>query len=200
MIKEKELLDLENSFIVLEKLPIANYLVLPINANLNKFEKKIKKLKFPLWIKLNTAEHKTKLEAVKKCFDFDELKKIYTKLKKKFPGKKFIIQEDTSGIEFIAGIKQDKTFGKVLLVGSGGTLTEIFKDVAFRVPPLDERDIELTLRELKIYKILKEKNCNISRFVSIIKKFSDIPIKEADLNPIIVNKKEAKVVDARVCI
>jgi len=198
MIKEKELLDLENSFIVLEKLPIANYLVLPINSNLDKFEKKIKKLKFPLWIKLNTAEHKTKLGAVKKCFDFEELKKIYTKLKKKFPGKKFIIQEDVSGIEIIAGIKQDRTFGKVLLVGSGGSFVELIKDIQFRVCPVNKEEIFQALQELKSYRLMKEKNFCIRKLISLIEKFSKLEVKEADLNPIIINEKKAVIVDARI--
>jgi len=195
---EKDLLDLESSFEELKNLDLANYLVLPINSNLDKFEKKIKKLKFPLWIKLNTSEHKTRLDAVRKCFNFEELKKNYNSLRKKFPEKKFIIQEDVSGIEVIAGIKQDKTFGKVLLVGSGGSLVELIKDIQFRVCPVNKEEIFQALQELKSYHLMKEKNFEIGKLINLIEKFSKLEVKEADLNPIIVNKKKAVIVDARI--
>jgi len=202
--REKELLDLETSFEELKNLSIADYIVLPINTDIDKFQEQINKLKFPLWIKLNSGEHKLKLGAVKKCFDFEELKKTYNQFKKKFPGKKFIIQKNTEGFPIIVGIKQDKTFGKVLLLGTGGSLTEVIKDTAFRILPLEKEEIALALKQLKICKILIEKKSNMPKLISLIKDFSDLSeksnITEADLNPVIINEKEAVIVDARVRI
>ena len=197
-----ELLDLENSFEEIKDIPIANYLVLPINADLEKFKSKIEKLKFPLWIKLNTGEHKVKLGAIKKVISYEELKKTHTNLQKKFPGKKFVVQEDILGVEIIAGIKQDKTFGKVLLIGSGGSLAELIQDTEYRVLPIEKEEIELAFKQLKIFPVLQEKNYNINKLIDLIKKFSDLAenIEEADLNPIIVNEKEALIVDARVSL
>lgn len=199
-----ELLDLENSFEELKSLPTAKYLVLPINADVSRFEDKILKQKFPCWIKLNSSEHKLKLQAVKKVLNPEELKAEYKKLQKQFPGKKFIIQENIEGTEIIAGIKQDKTFGKVLLLGTGGSLAEIIKDVQFRILPLEKSEIEQALKELKIYRILQEKNANINSLVKLIEDFSKLALKkeieEADLNPIIVNEKQALIVDARISI
>jgi len=195
-----ELLDLENSFEEIKSLDIAKYLTLPINADLEKFKTKIEKLKFPLWIKLNSSEHKLNLGAIKKISNMEELKKVHSQLQKQFPGKKFIIQEDVSGTEIILGLKQDKTFAKVLLLGAGGSLAELMQDTEFRILPLEKEEIEQAIKELKIYKILLEKNANISKLVSLIKKFSDLKIQEADLNPVIVNEKDAVVVDARVSV
>ena len=198
--KEENLLDLENSLEVLDELPTASFLVLPINANLEKFQQKIKKLGFPLWIKLNSSEHKLNLGAVKKCFSFEELKLTHKQLQKKFPGKKFILQKDVKGIEIIAGIKQDKTFGKVLLLGSGGSLAELIKDVVFRVLPIEKSDILEALKELKVFSFLAEKNYHINKLASLIDNFSKLKIEEADLNPIIVNEKDALIVDARISL
>jgi len=195
-----ELLDLENSLEEIKSLPIAKYLTLPINADLEKFKTKIEKLKFPLWIKLNSSEHKLNLGAIKKVCSFEELKKTHASFQKQFPGKKFIVQANAEGIEIIAGIKTDKTFGKVLLLGAGGSLAEIMQDTEFRILPIEKEEIYQALKELKIYKILEEKQANISSLVSLIKKFSDLKIQEADLNPIIVNEKEAVVVDARISL
>ncbi len=195
-----ELLDLENSFEELGSLDIAKYLVLPINADLEKFKSKIEKLKFPLWIKLNTSEHKAKLDAIRKVNSFEELKKTHSSLQKKFPGKKFILQENAEGTEIILGIKHDKTFGKVLLLGTGGSLAELIKDTEFRVLPVDKEEIQEALKELKIYKILEQKNLAIDKLVSLILAFSKLKIEEADLNPVIVNEKTAVVVDARISV
>jgi len=195
-----ELLDLENSFEEIKDLEIANYLVLPINADLEKFKAKIEKLKFPLWIKLNTSEHKAKIEAIKKVSSYEELKKVHSQLQKQFPGKKFIVQENVSGIEIIAGIKTDKTFEKVLLLGAGGSLAELIQDTEFRILPIEKTEIEEALKQLKIYKILEEKQANISKLVNLIHDFSKLKIEEADLNPVIVNEKEAVIIDARISL
>lgn len=199
-IQEKELLDLETSFQELKGLNIAEHIVIPINSELEKFEAKIKKLKFPLWIKLNSSEHKQKINALKKSHNFEELKNNYKELKKKFPDKKFIIQENIQGIEIIAGINEDSTFGRVLLIGAGGTFAEIIKDTSFRVLPVEKEDIINMIKELKINKILEEEKSNIKSLVELIKKFSELPINQADLNPIIINEKEAIIVDARLNI
>lgn len=196
----KELLDLETSFEEIRKLPIASYLVLPINADISGYERKIQRLGFPCWIKLNSPEHKLRLQAVEKCSNFEELKTAYQQLQKKFPGKKFIIQQDVKGAEILAGIKKERTFGKVLLLATGGHLAEVIRDTSFRICPVSQDEILKSLQELKIYKFLADNNLNISRLTSLIQTFSDMDIQEADLNPIIVNEKSAVVVDARVSL
>ena len=192
------MLDLELSFEELKSLHIAKHLLIPINADIDKFKSKIEKLKFPVWIKLNSSLHKTKLKAIKKCYSFEQLKEAHEHFKKQFSGSKFIVQENVEGIEVIAGIKHDKTFGKILLIGSGGIFTETIKDIEIRILPVEKEEILSALKQLKIYKILEEKNANILKLVSLISDFSKLEIKEADLNPIIVNEKDAIVVDARV--
>ena len=195
-----ELLDLEMSFEELKesKLAIAEYFVLPINADISKFEKQIKKIGFPLWLKLNSWEHKLHLGGVEKAHSIEELKKKHDAMKKKFPDKKFVLQEDVSGIEIIAGIKHDKTFGKSLMLGSGGSFAELLKDVEFVILPAENEEILSALKQLKIYKVLLEKNANISKLISLIYDFSQLSMEEADLNPIIVNEKEAVIADARL--
>ena len=191
------ILDLEMSLEEL-KLPSAKYMVLPINASLDKFKEKILKLHFPLWIKINSAEHKLKLGGVKKVSSYEELKTEYENMKTIFSGKKFILQEDVPGLEIIAGVKKDNTFGRVLLIGAGGSFTELLKDTSFRVLPIDKQEILTALKELKIFKIIEEKNLAINSLVDLLYKFAQKKISEADLNPIILNENQALVVDARI--
>jgi succinyl-CoA synthetase beta subunit len=197
-----DLINLEDSFRELNKLNIAKFTTLPINAKIEDYKNKIEKLKFPVWIKIDSGEHKLKQGGVKKCHSFKELKETHQKFKEKFPGKKFIIQKNVKGEEIIIGVKQDKTFGKVLLLGSGGKFSEIIKDIEFRTLPIKKSEILKAIKELKIYKSIK--NLKIKKLIKLIKKFSDLvikkDIKEADLNPVIINNKDVVVVDARVSI
>ncbi len=143
-----EMLDLENSFEELASLEIAEYLVLPINSSIEKFQDKILKLKFPLWLKLNSWEHKAEVDGIKLCFNIEELEKNLKSMQKKFPGKKFVVQKNIQGLEIIAGLKQDKTFGKVLLVGAGGNYTEILQDKTFIILPSTKEEIEKSVKQL----------------------------------------------------
>lgn len=197
-----QLLDLEMSFEELKanQIEIAGYYVLPINADISKFEKQIKKIGFPLWLKLNSWEHKLHLGGVEKCSYHEELIKKHNEMKKKFPDKKFVLQKDVKGIEIIAGIKKDKTFGNVLMLGSGGSFAELIKDIEFVILPCEKQEIENAIKELKVYSLLLEKNANLSKLVALLDKFSQISLEEADLNPIIVNENEAVIVDARISI
>ena len=59
------------------------------------------------------------------------------------------------GVELIVGIQNNPQFGPMLMVGLGGVLTEVFKDVAFRMLPITTSDAKSMLNELKGSKILK---------------------------------------------
>lgn len=58
------------------------------------------------------------------------------------------------GVEMIVGALQDPTFGPVLMCGLGGLFTEVLRDVAFRVVPLQRRDAADMLRQLRGWPLL----------------------------------------------
>jgi acyl-CoA synthetase (NDP forming) len=54
-----------------------------------------------------------------------------------------------SGHEIIIGGKRDSGFGPVLLFGLGGTLVEVYRDIALRIAPIDELTAMEMIRETK---------------------------------------------------
>jgi acyl-CoA synthetase (NDP forming) len=55
----------------------------------------------------------------------------------------------TGGVELIAGVTADPTFGLVLAVGLGGVWVEVLKDTSLRVLPVDQQEVRQMLGELR---------------------------------------------------
>ena len=58
------------------------------------------------------------------------------------------------GLELIVGLRRDPQFGPVVLVGLGGTLTEVLDDVAIRLAPIDAAAAGSMLDELRGARLL----------------------------------------------
>lgn len=55
----------------------------------------------------------------------------------------------TDGLEILVGMVHDPQFGPLVTLGLGGVYVEVFRDAAFRLPPLDEEDVRGMLAELR---------------------------------------------------
>jgi len=140
-------------------------------------------------------------------------KKILESVKKHKPKAKIrgiLVQEMApSSTEVIVGSTKDPQFGPALMFGLGGVFVEVLKDVTFRIAPITEQDAREMITEVKAYPILKgyrgQPPADIDSIVKILLNTSRLvmdhqEIKELDLNPIIVYKKGAKTVDARIIL
>jgi len=137
---------------------------------------------------------------------------ILSSVKKKFRRVKIegvLVQKMEQGVEVIIGMKRDPQFGAVVMFGLGGVFVEVMKDVSFRIAPIEKAEAEEMINEIKGVNILKgvrgRKKVNISALVDLLFKVSKISmakkdILELDLNPVIVDEKKAKVVDARIIV
>ncbi len=116
-----------------------------------------------------------------------------------------------SGEEVILGIKRDPSFGPVIMFGLGGLYVEIFKDVSFRVAPIDETIADSMIKQIKSYKILSGIRGKVPRDIEAIKvclmRLSQLAlecpqIEELDINPLIVleENKGCHVADARIIL
>jgi len=67
----------------------------------------------------------------------------------------FLVQEQIgSGQEMIVGVNRDPLLGSLVMVGLGGTLVELLSDVAVRIAPLSDLDIDDMLGSLKSFRLL----------------------------------------------
>jgi acetyl-CoA synthetase (ADP-forming) len=113
------------------------------------------------------------------------------------------------GTEVIIGTSKDPQFGPVIMFGLGGIFVEVLKDVAFRIIPIDRRDAQEMVKEIKGYPLLQgyrgKEPANITVLVEMILKISNLihknpQIKGLELNPIFAYKDSAVAVDARIIL
>jgi len=183
--------------------------------NLKALEKLSKSIKYPIVLKVSSPEisHKTELGLVATSIKSTrELRKKFLEFKGKLKElgikrAKILVQEQVEGVEVIIGAKEDKTFGKILMFGLGGIFVEIFRDVSFRVCPIDKEEALRMIQELKSKELLlgfRGFKVNLEELLELMSKISNFVIKEdvkeLDLNPVIVNTNGAYIVDARILI
>jgi acyl-CoA synthetase (NDP forming) len=121
-----------------------------------------------------------------------------------------LVEEMVQGMELIVGAKIDYQFGPVILVGVGGTGAEIYKDVALRMAPLQERDVESMVKSLKAYPLLEgyrgSESVDLGALSRTMMLFSEMVmdaeemIESIDLNPVKCSSKGCIVADARIML
>lgn len=113
------------------------------------------------------------------------------------------------GVELIIGAKTDSLFGPVIMFGRGGIETELYKDIAFGIPPLNQMLARRIMEETKVFRLLKGfRNLppvNIKLLEEIMVRFSqmlvDFPqLKEIEINPLLADENGAFALDARAVI
>ena len=107
------------------------------------------------------------------------------------------------GVEVIIGMKRDANFGPVILFGLGGSFVEVIKDVSLKIAPLNLKIAKQQIKKIKTYELIKDQDVDLLAeiLVKISKLSLDYPeIKEIDLNPVIVYKKGAYIIDVRMMI
>jgi acetate---CoA ligase (ADP-forming) len=101
----------------------------------------------------------------------------------------------TGGVEVIAGVVRDATFGPVVMFGLGGIFVEVLKDVTFRVAPFDVQEAHRMIREIRGYAVLEGvRGAKAADVDALAKMLSDLSrfaaanadvIDSIDLNPVL---------------
>ena len=164
-------------------------------------------LGFPVAIKLlsNDFLHKTEIGGVELNINsmeslissYQKLSKISNNLNIKENEKKFLMQKMEKGLtEIILGYRVDELVGPIVMIGSGGVMSEIFDDKSIRIAPVEISDAMEMIKEVKSLisvqgfrglpkadmKVLAEAIVKISQLASVRE------IKDAEINPIIIKE------------
>ncbi len=123
------------------------------------------------------------------------------------------VQEMISGgVEVILGLKRDRTFGHMIMLGLGGIMVEVMRDVTFRVVPIRENSAYRMIKTIKAYKLLEgvrgRPRSDINSLAEHILRLSQMctelaaDIEELDINPLIVlpEGKGCRMADARILL
>ncbi len=162
------------------------------------------KIGFPIAIKACSPQitHKTEKKLLEVGIkNLEELKSAYDRISNSISAEQiegYLVQKMVNGKrELMIGLVRDKTFGPCVMLGLGGIFTEIFKDVVFRVAPIERKDAYEMMNELKSRKILDsfrgESAANRESLAEILinvgKTGLEIEeIKEIDINPMIIRE------------
>lgn len=121
-----------------------------------------------------------------------------------------LVEEMSEGVELIVGAKKDHQFGPVVLAGIGGTGVEVYQDVAVRMAPLSENDIDSMLQELKGARLLTgyrgKEAVNMKALTDVLLLFSNFlleiasVIESIDLNPLLCSARGCVIADARIIL
>ncbi len=189
-------------------------------ASLKEAQSVSKDTGFPVVLKIASPNitHKSDAGGVKTGLkDTKEVKKawvdIMASVKAEFPSAIIegvsVQQMARPGVEVIVGMFKDPQFGPVIMFGLGGIFVEVLNDVAFRLIPIEKRDAEEMLEEIKGKALLNgyrgQEPANKDALMDVLLKVSALvekmpEIKELDLNPVFAYKDSAVAVDARIVL
>lgn len=134
---------------------------------------------------------------------------LWSSIKKfNLKGASVLIQEMiTKSTEVIVGVNKDKTFGRVMIFGTGGIYTEVMKDTSLRVLPTNE--FNEIIKETKVGTILNgvrgEAPKAVKPLAETLAKIQELivglpEITSIDANPILITEDRAVVVDFKMIL
>ncbi|VVB75537.1 Acetate--CoA ligase [ADP-forming] II [Candidatus Tiddalikarchaeum anstoanum] len=175
--------------------------------NLKELNLAFDRLNKPVVLKINSEKFSHKSDVKGVVLNINSKNELVEEFKRLIKlGEGVVIQEQVKGVELIIGLQYDDSFGPIIMLGAGGVFVELLKDVSFRACPINLDDAEEMIEELKTKKLLEgfrgADKVNKAVVKKLLVKLSQIAdkerIKTLDLNPIIFDKSNYYVVDARM--
>jgi len=183
--------------------------------NLSDLPKATRKIGYPLVMKGCAAQlaHKTEKGLIRMDVrNEEEAKSAFEEIMTTMDGadRAILVQQMVKGLrELVVGLTRDPQFGPCVMFGLGGIFTEVLKDTAFRVAPLEKRDALEMMQEIKAHKILQavrgmaaaDKDMLAEILITVGRiGIENEAIKEIDINPVIISDGRPVAVDALVVL
>lgn len=115
----------------------------------------------------------------------------------------------SDAVELIVGVRRDPAFGTVVLVGAGGTLTELLGDTQCAIGPINEETAKELIQRLRVAKLLRgyrgKPSVNVDAVAALVATISQYAaahpeIEEIECNPVAVTPSRAIALDARIIL
>ena len=123
------------------------------------------------------------------------------------PPEGYLLQEQVTGaVEIILGFLRDETLGPAILIGAGGTMSELYEDSQICLLPANTSEIRDAIARLKISAILSgyrgQPPADTDALADTVRRFADMCLTlgdnlvEAEINPLLVKTAGAGVAAA----
>ena len=142
--------------------------------------------------------------------DADGVRQAWAALTSRTGTGRVIVQESVGpGVELLLGARHDDLFGPVVVLGSGGVLTEVMQDVSVRVAPASDDALAEMLDEGSRPRLLAGPRglppVDRQALLALVRSLSDLVaseprVRELDINPVIAAGGDLIAVDALVIV
>jgi acyl-CoA synthetase (NDP forming) len=175
-------------------------------------------LGFPVALKIQSPDILHKTEAGGVALDLrsgpevaDAAAKLLAAARTAYPKARIdglLVQKMAQGVEAIVGAHSDPLYGPLLLVGAGGILVELARDVSLRLLPATANDISAMIDGLRLIKLLSgyrgrapaDRVALEKTALALARFYLDhrSRIAEIEINPLMIGTSGATAVDVRV--
>jgi acyl-CoA synthetase (NDP forming) len=116
-----------------------------------------------------------------------------------------LVEATARGVELICGMRRDPVFGPVILLGVGGSFTEVFREVAVRLCPPAREDLEEMANECPAGKLLARAGAETGPVLDVLAKLARMArehpeVAEVDVNPLFTGPDGVFAADALVVL
>lgn len=122
------------------------------------------------------------------------------------PGVELLVQPMATGTELVVGVVRDPGLGPLVLVGAGGTATDVWQDRRLLLSPVTRHDVTAALESLTIWPLLSgfrgQEPADVDHLVDLVLAVGmlarEVPeLAELDLNPVLVGPAGCAIVDVK---
>ncbi len=193
-------------------LPVPRGVFIPKETPLSALGGQLSALSYPMAAKVSSSKITSKTDAKGIRLGIkneDELKNAVNELSGIENAEGVLVEEMApEGLEVIVGGILDKQFGPVVMFGLGGVFVELYKDVAFALAPLKEKDALWLIQQIKGYKLIEgyrgkpavDKDALIKVILAVSEIMAAGNVEEIDLNPIALYPQGAIILDAKMSV
>jgi len=168
---------------------------------------------YPVVLKALGRLHKSEAGGVRLAIaGADQLIEAFREMHARLRATAFSLEKEAPlalGVELLIGVKRDRHFGPIALVGLGGVHTELFRDLAVALAPVSVEQAAALIRSLRSAELLHGDRGarpldleSAARALSSLSRFAAArpEVAEVEINPLLVLERGVLGLDARLVL